>query len=399
DKHTFDSERADPPPRAATSEPPSEVSSLSSFASESESLSPLVVVKRESVVRRLDVRHALRTANGKFHNPWSLSWEAPSLARNLLRLGRSAHLPSRAELDRLLPVLEPDFASTAPPPDSTAITWLGHSTVLVRMDGVSVLTDPMFSDRASPSQAVGPKRYRRAPCSVHDLPPDLDAVVISHAHYDHLDRNSVLVLNARFGADLRFFVPQGLGQWMRALGVENVVELEWWQESHVPDKSDVSFVFLPASHWSRRTLNDDNRVLWGGWAVVGPTQRFFFAGDTGYCDAFRQIGRLYGPFSAAAIPIGAYEPRSLLRCHAVAPEEAVEIHEDIGSAFSLAIHWGTFALTDEHYLEPPRRLRDALASARLPAESFVAFLPGETRVVSSGGRVVRSSSQRLKGFE
>lgn len=246
----------------------------------------------------------------------------------------------------MLPVVTPVFQS-AIPADDLAMTWLGHATVVVQMDNVIFITDPMFSDRASPSQMVGPKRYRDPACSVHDLPSKLDAVLISHNHYDHLDMNSVTLLNARFGVDLRWFVPQGLLSWFEAAGCENVVELDWWEENCVPEKGDVSFTFVPSQHWSKRTLNDDNKSLWGGWVVCGPNHRFYFAGDTGYCPVFKQIGRMFGPFSASAIPIGAFEPRWFMKNQHVNPEEAVQIHEDVRSRFTLGVHWGTFALANE----------------------------------------------------
>ena len=250
------------------------------------------------------------------------------------------------QLDIVLPIVNPVF-STPMPPDTMAITWLGHATVVVQMDNVVFITDPIFSDRASPSQMVGPKRYRDPPCTVHDLPPDLDAVLISHSHYDHLDINTVTLLNARFGVDLRWFVPQGLLSWFEAAGCENVVELDWWEENCVPEKGEVSFTFVPSQHWSKRTLNDDNKSLWGGWVVCGPNNRFYFAGDTGYCPVFKQIGRMFGPITASAIPIGAYEPRWFMRSQHVNPEEAVQIHEDVCSKFTIGIHWGTFALANE----------------------------------------------------
>ena len=194
---------------------------------------------------------------------------------------------------------------------------------------------------------VGPKRYRDVPCSIHDLPCHLDAVLISHNHYDHLDMNTVTLLNARYGVDVRWFVPLGLTSWFESAGCENVVELDWWEESCIPEKLDTSFIFVPAQHWSKRTLADDNKSLWGGWVVIGPRHRFYFAGDTGYCPSFKEIGTMYGPFTASAIPIGAFEPRWFMKYQHVNPEEAVAIHLDVRSDFSLAIHWGTFALANE----------------------------------------------------
>lgn len=138
-----------------------------------------------------------------------------------------------------------------------------------------------------------------------------------------------------------------MSTWFEAAGCENVVELDWWEENCVPEKGHVSFVFTPAQHWSKRTLNDDNKSLWGGWAVIGPKHRFYYPGDTGYCPVFRDIGRIYGPFDVCAIPIGAYEPRWFMRAQHVNPEEAVKIHQDVKSKFTVAIHWGTFALANE----------------------------------------------------
>ena len=273
-----------------------------------------------------------------------------------------------------------------------AITWIGHATVLVQMDGVTFITDPIFSDRSSPVSFFGPERYRKPACSVQELPSDLDAVIISHSHYDHLDLDSVTSLNERFGGNLHWFVPLGLSELLTSVGCQNVTEMNWWQESIVTKepsvgkvsrmgKREVVFAFTPTQHWSKRTPTDDNKSLWGSWAVIGPSHRFYFAGDTGYCPAFKEIGRVYGPFTAAAIPIGAYEPRWFMAPGHVDPEDAVNIHMDVGSRFSLGIHWGTFKLSDEHYLDPPVLLRQAMGEKNLRPESFVTFKHGETRLV------------------
>ena len=138
-------------------------------------------------------------------------------------------------------------------------TWLGHSTLLIQMDNINILTDPIFSQRSSPIQFFGPKRYRECPCSVHDLPP-IHAVVISHSHYDHLDYNTVQVINARFGADVWWFVPLGLASWMHDARCENVIEMDWWDENCIPEYPQVKFVFTPAMHWSNRSATDTNKV-------------------------------------------------------------------------------------------------------------------------------------------
>ncbi|CAJ0950662.1 unnamed protein product [Ranitomeya imitator] len=255
------------------------------------------------------------------------------------------------ELDRELPVLEPYFVQhpelAGKTKNGIRITWLGHASVMVEMDDLIFLTDPIFSHRASPFSFAGPKRFRGPPCTIEML-PKIDAVVISHNHYDHLDYNTVLGMNARFGTELRWFVPLGLLNWMQSCGCENVIELDWWEQNCVPGHDEVTFVFTPCQHWCKRTPFDDNKVLWGSWSVLGPSNRFYFAGDTGYCAAFEQIGKRFGPFDVAAIPIGAYEPRWFMKKNQhVDPEEAVRIHADVRAKKSVAIHWGTFALANE----------------------------------------------------
>lgn len=217
------------------------------------------------------------------------------------------------ELDRTLPVLSPDKeVLDSPPPNDIQVTWIGHATVLIQMDGLNILTDPVFNHYCGIASMIGVKRYRPIPCTVDEL-PNIDAVCISHNHYDHLDYTTVCDLNKRFGNKIHWFVPMGLLKWMTECGCENIVELEWWEEHSHPkfteENKAVKFAFTPAQHWCRRGLNDLNEVLWGSWSIIGPQHRFFFAADSGYCQIFKQIGKRYGPFHLAAIPIGAYEPR------------------------------------------------------------------------------------------
>ncbi|XP_041833736.1 N-acyl-phosphatidylethanolamine-hydrolyzing phospholipase D isoform X2 [Melanotaenia boesemani] len=335
-----------------------------------------------------EVTKSCRDKQGRWTNPWP-TWMFPSYStvlRFLLLEKNHSNVPtSREVLDNELPVIEPYFVqnpdlSSSPP--GLRVTWLGHATVLVEMDGVNILTDPIFSQRASPVQFMGPKRYRESPCTVEQL-PRIDAVVISHSHYDHLDAGSVANLNARFGGELRWFVPLGLMDWLAKMGCENVMELDWWEENCVPGHDDVTFVCTPAQHWSKRTAWDDNKSLWSSWSVLGPGHRFFFAGDTGYCCTFQEIGRRFGPFDLAAIPIGAYQPRYMMKGQHVDPEEAVQIHQDLQAKESVAIHWGTFALAYEYYLEPPVRLREALEQKGLKPESFFTLHHGESRLIAA----------------
>lgn len=374
DKFTFDS-RCDPDdpgtPRVRTPVPGSDVATPAG-----------PTIKRNALLHpgRVDLQRSV-SENGRFQNPWP-TWRPPSIT-NIFKFGLSrdnSNVPSKQELDLVLPVLSPRFQD--PPPEGVRVTWLGHSTALVQMSGATVLTDPILSERASPSQLLGPKRFREAPCTVAQL-PRLDAVVISHNHYDHLDFNTVHQLNARFEDSLRWFVPLGLSHWMERMGCEDVVELDWWQSGHLAagGDNDISFVFTPAQHWCKRTISDDNKVLWGSWCVMSSQYRFFFAGDTGYCDVFKQIGQAYGPFDLAAIPIGAYEPRWFMKYQHVNPEEAVLIHKDVRSRASLAVHWGTFTLANEYYLDPPVKLRESLERHNISPREFFTLKHGESRLL------------------
>ncbi|XP_062338628.1 N-acyl-phosphatidylethanolamine-hydrolyzing phospholipase D isoform X1 [Osmerus eperlanus] len=343
-----------------------------------------------------EVTPSARDRHGRFLNPWP-DWRFPSYGTLLcffLLDKDNSNVPSDKDvLDSELPVVKPYFLQNPEQTGGAApgirVTWLGHASVLVEMDDLVILTDPIFSQRASPLQFLGPKRFRGPPCTVDQL-PRVDAVLISHTHYDHLDLGTVTALNERFGSELRWFVPLGLLDWMQKNGCENVIELDWWKENCVPGHDDVTFVFTPAQHWCKRTPTDDNKVLWGSWSVLGPGGRFFFAGDTGYCPGFREIGRRYGPFDLAAIPIGAYLPRNMMRSQHVDPEQAVLIHQDIQAKHSLAIHWGTFALAYEYYLEPPVKLREAMEKKGLNVDTFFTLNHGESRVISTEEEVFES---------
>ena len=269
---------------------------------------------------------------------------------------------------------EPDPARGNP-----SITWVGHATVLLRVGGRYVLTDPQFSERASPVRMVGPRRVV-PPVPALERLPHIDAVLISHNHYDHLDRASVKRLAGQAGGPPRYFVPLGLKDWFARLGIDNVAELDWWQKL---DHQGLELHFVPAQHWSQRTLRDRNLSLWGGWVVRHPTLSFYFAGDTGYSKDFADIRARFGGFDLAAIPIGAYAPRWFMQVQHVNPAEAVQVHRDVNARQSVGIHWGTFAgLTDESLYEPPLALAEERKKAGLADEDFFVMQHGETRVLA-----------------
>jgi N-acyl-phosphatidylethanolamine-hydrolysing phospholipase D len=269
-----------------------------------------------------------------------------------------------------------------------AATWIGHITVLVQCGGLNLLTDPVFSQRCSPVQWAGPQRHTPPGLALDQL-PHIDVVLLSHNHYDHMDEASLRALARQPGGAPKVITPLGHRTLLRRWGLHDVVELDWW-DHHVLPASErnaaIEVTLTPAQHWSSRGLNDAMRSLWGGFAVLSPDCHLFFAGDTGYSPDFHDIRRHFahaqahgGGFDLALLPIGAYEPRWFMQAQHANPAEAVQIFQDLHCKFAIAVHWGTFQLTDEALDEPPRALAHALSHAALPNDRFVALAIGETR--------------------
>jgi len=208
-------------------------------------------------------------------------------------------------------------------------------------------------------------------------------VLISHNHYDHLDLPSVKALAAQAGGPPRFYVPLGLAPWFQDAGITTTTEMDWWDSR---EDAGLKVNFVPAQHWSARTLWDRNETLWGGFVVEHPRFRFLFTGDTGYSRDFSDIGQRFGSIDLAAIPIGAYDPRWFMAPQHVDPDESVLIHRDVHARQSLAVHWGTFVLTDEPLDEPPKKLAQALDRAGLKQDVFWVLRHGETRSVAFASR-------------
>lgn len=258
-------------------------------------------------------------------------------------------------------------------------TWLGHASVLINAQGVRVLTDPIFSERASPVSWLGPKRLTPPPVDPARL-PRIHAVVISHNHYDHLDLPSLRQLNAQAGGPPLFIVPLGNAAVLRTQGITNIRELDWWEGT--PVSQDLHITLVPTQHWSKRNLlGDRNEALWGGYVIRQPGWQAFFAGDTGYSRDFSDIHARFGAMDFAMIPIGAYAPRDFMQRQHIDPAEAVRIHQDMHARLSLGIHWGTFILTDEALQQPPKDLADALQKAGVPSAQFPHWAIGETRAL------------------
>jgi len=262
---------------------------------------------------------------------------------------------AQVEPDVELPVTTPPSLD-AVGDDRLRITWMGHSSMLIEIDGHIILTDPVWGPRASPFSWMGPARFHETPVELEDL-PKLDAVVLSHDHYDHLDYPSILRLSAM---DTNFVVPLGIGAHLESWGVppERITELDWWQEHTV---GALRLVATPARHFSGRGVTDRNSTLWSSWAIIGPRHRAWFSGDTGPAAFFDEIGERFGPFDVSMVEIGAYHP-SWGVIH-LGPEAAVGVHQQVRAKTMIPVHWGTFNLALHAWDAPVIELSEFAAKA------------------------------------
>jgi len=291
-----------------------------------------------------------------------------------------------------IPVVKPDLAfihanAQAGLAMQPAATWIGHITVLLQFGGLNLLTDPVFSARCFPVQWAGPLRQTPPGLSLDQL-PHIDVVLLSHNHYDHMDEASLIALSKQAGGSPLFITPLGHKHWFARRGIHQVVELDWW-DTHVLQGTESSrripITLTPAQHWSARTATDALQSLWGGFAVLAPDCHLFFAGDTAYSKDFVDIRQHFarehtpdqgGGFDIALLPIGAYEPRWFMKDQHVNPEESVQIFQDLGCQRALAVHWGTFQLTDEGRDAPVVALAAAREERKVAASAFVALTAG-----------------------
>lgn len=274
----------------------------------------------------------------------------------------------------------PDLARLHQRSESPRLTWLGHVTLLLQVAGLNILTDPTLCRYAGPRGQVGARRRVPATLAAEDLPP-IDIVLISHNHYDHLDYDTLMRLK-RAGQTPRYLVPQGLKGWFDEHGFTQVEEMNWWNVTDIAPM--LRLTYTPAQHWSKRTPWDTNQSLWGGfciewWRQDASPWRFFFPGDTGYSDDFKEIRRRLGAMDFVAVPIGAYLPRDIMAPMHVNPEEGVKLFLDLEGKHGVGVHWGTFELSSEAFDQPPRDLAAACVKLDVAPGRIWLMKHGETR--------------------
>ncbi len=257
------------------------------------------------------------------------------------------------------------------------VTFINHATMLIQTEGVNIITDPVYSKRVSPFIGIGPKRYRPVGVRFEDLPP-IDIVLISHNHYDHMDITTLKRIKKKWNKSI---IYAGLGntRYLRKHGVRNAIDLDWWEKDIVHE--GMSIVCVPAQHFSSRAFSDRNRTLWCGFVIETPSGNIYFAGDTGYGDFVQKLHERYPVLRLALLPIGAFRPQWFMGPVHVSPDEAMQMHRDLKVQTSIAMHFGTFHLADDHQDEPPERILDLIANAPEPKPNFIILENGEPTIV------------------
>jgi len=237
--------------------------------------------------------------------------------------------------------------------NKNSITWIGHASFLIQLNGINILTDPLFSSNTGPLW-FGPKRIVNPGIELSSI-PKIDIIIISHSHYDHLDKASLSKMPNK--EEITVYVPLNLSGFFKKIGYKKIIELDWLETHQFNDKTNIRL--LPSHHWSQRTLFDRNKTLWGSYQIRTDGYNIYFMGDSAYSKIFKEIGKLSGPYNLAILGIGAYEPETIMKNSHTTPEEAVQVGKDIDAENILAMHWGTVILSTEDPWEPPSRFKRA----------------------------------------
>ncbi|EKD70482.1 MAG: hypothetical protein ACD_46C00523G0008 [uncultured bacterium] len=259
--------------------------------------------------------------------------------------------------------------------DENTLTWLGHNTFLIKLNGTTILTDPFLTDYASPMHGFGPKRFVPPGLKIADL-PIIRIIIVSHDHFDHLDMRTIAQLPNKTG--IHVVTPLRYSHFFKRCGYQKIHELDWHQAWH---HADITIRALPAYHYSKRNLFTRNMRLWVSYAIQWQQKKLYFSGDTGYGSIFLDLGRDYGPFDYALLDIGAYNPPALMQSGHISPEEAVTIGQELRAKTLVAMHWGTIILSDEPSFEPPERFYRAAQLANYPKDTIWVLKIGETRKI------------------
>ncbi|MBN1291419.1 MAG: MBL fold metallo-hydrolase [Candidatus Latescibacteria bacterium] len=335
--------------------------------------------KKKNILQNNDISPSHHTKNG-FSNP-NPDYEQSTISRDMKRVlfdRRKAQKKIR-RLSYTMESVENDGSYLRSNYEEFTVTWAGHSTVLVQIEGQNILLDPIWSNRASPVPFAGPKRYIKPGIDIENL-PEIHCVLLSHNHYDHFDKSTIKRLK---NSEL-FIVPLGFGKELRRIGIINYIELDWWERvTH----NDIGFVCTPSQHNSTRRLIDHDKTLWCSWIIQGKRNNLFFAGDTGYFPGFKEIGSRFGPFNIVCLPIGAYLPRKYLEHVHMSPKDALHAYHDLQGTIFLAIHWGTFNLGNDPPDMAPKVLKEEIKKMNLDEDLFWILKHGETRIIKDSSPI------------
>ncbi len=339
----------------------------------------LIIVGSVALVSPLFAQHPApyNPETGRFENPYCDEDEKPGIS-DMIRWKFSYHLLQKPFItdDYRYEVIPPEYVNPPERFHGSMMTWVGHSTFLIQVDGVNILTDPVWSERVGFfGGKIGHQRYTPPGIPWEKLPP-IDVVVISHSHFDHLDKATVTRLNDDFKPV--FLIPMGVKEIVEEWGVGSVHEFHWWESYRF---GSVEFIATPAQHQSQRSLTDKNTTLWSGWGILASDVTFYFAGDTGYFEGFTKIRNRLGPIDVAMLSIGAYEPRWYNGAYHLDPDEALRAFEDLNARYFAAMHWGTFDQAEELLGDPPKALRSHAARRNIDPETIWIFAFGESRAV------------------